>query len=357
MKYLITGNLGYVGPILTKFIKENDDEAYIIGYDIALFSNSQIASELTNEPPYVDMQIYGDVRNYKNLSKYVEGIDHVIHLAAVSNDPMGKEFESVTKEINQDSSVFLAKESIKNNCKSFVFASSCSVYGAGKDTARSENDEVNPLTAYAKSKIGTEEEIKKIEDFGNTKISCLRFATACGYSPNLRLDLVLNDFVATAINTKNIEILSDGKPWRPLIDVLDMARALFWACIRDKGENLEIINIGSPKWNYKIIDLANSVKSIINENVSVRVNSNAVPDKRSYKVDFDKFYNLAPSLYTPKMSLEKTVKLLLEAIKPYGDRVSTQNRKYLIRLNVLRELKNLNIIDNKLNWKYKNKYS
>ena len=117
---------------------------------------------------------------------------HPKFLAAISNDPMGQEFEKVTKEINQDSSLKIANIAIETGCKSFVFASSCSVYGIGNDFPRNENDPVNPLTAYAKSKVGTEESLKKIKNLKNTSLTCLRFATACGFSPNLRLDLVLN---------------------------------------------------------------------------------------------------------------------------------------------------------------------
>ena len=115
---------------------------------------------------------------------------------------MGKEFEKVIKK-NEDSSIFIAEESIKNRSKSFIFASSCSVYGQGSNIPRMEKDNVNPLTAYARSKIGTENKLIGLNEYNQTNLTCLRFATACGYSPNLRLDLVLNDFVATALNSSN----------------------------------------------------------------------------------------------------------------------------------------------------------
>ncbi len=350
MKYLITGNLGYIGPVLSKFIKKIDINNFIIGYDTGYFLNCELASELNNETPTVDIQIFGDVRDKLNIAKYIEQVDYVIHLAAISNDPMGQEFEKVTKDINENASAFIAEKAIENKCKSFIFASSCSVYGAGSDSPRKEGDKVNPLTAYAKSKIGTENKLMSINNYQNTKITCLRFATACGYSPNLRLDLVLNDFVATGLNKKEIEILSNGKPWRPLIDVEDMSRAIYWACHRKKGEEIEILNIGSPDWNYQIDQLANSVKDLIGDDIIVKINKDAPPDKRSYRVAFDKFYSLVDDHLKPQVSLEESVRRLIREIAPYRDRVSKENRGYLIRLNVLRYLKTKNLVNSELFW-------
>ena len=352
MKYLITGNLGYIGPVLAKFLKNKDRDCEITGYDIGYFQNCEIGSEMEGMPPYIDKQIYGDVRDSQKITKYIEKSDHIIHLAAISNDPMGKEFEKVTFEINRDSSVFIAKKAIEKGCKSFVFASSCSVYGSGSDSPRTEEDQINPLTAYAKSKIETENILKNLKDLGETQITCLRFATACGYSPNLRLDLVLNDFVATALNSKKINILSDGSPWRPLIDVEDMSRAIYWACNRNNGKNLEIINTGSSDWNYKILELAESVKELIGNEISININKNSVPDKRSYMVDFKKYISLAPNQLTPKISLKKSVSNLIYGIKPFSERMSIDKRKYLIRLNILKDLKSRKILDKNLNWIY-----
>lgn len=350
MKYLITGNLGYIGPILSKYIKSRDKNAFIIGFDTGFFLNCTISSQMSKSKSYVDLQVYSDVRDYETLEKYLNKVDHVIQLAAISNDPMGNEFAEVTNEINQVSSIYLAKRCINLGISSFTFASSCSVYGAGSDSPRTEKDPTNPLTAYAKSKIGTEEALKEIDSLGSTKITCLRFATACGYSPNLRLDLVLNDFVATAITTNAIKILSDGSPWRPLIDVEDMARALYWSCERKSGESLEIINIGSEAWNYQIKDLADSTKSVLGENISIDINSNAAPDKRSYRVSFDKFFSLAPKEFIPQITLKESIKRIFEGIEPYKSELFL-NRNHLIRLSVLRDHKNMKHLDQNLFWK------
>ena len=350
MNYLITGNLGYIGPVLCKFIKFHNPNAKIIGYDNGYFLNCPIAAEVLSEKPYIDVQVYGDVRDKNKLLKYIAEADFIIHLAAISNDPMGSEFEMVTKKINQESSLFIAKEAIKSKTNSFIFASSCSVYGAGSDTPRVEEDLVNPLTIYAKSKIGTENNLLRIDDYGETKITCLRFATACGYSPNLRLDLVLNDFVATALNSSEIEILSDGSPWRPLIDVEDMARAIYWSCHRSSGEQMEILNIGSSSWNYQIKELAYAVKNILDKNIELKINHNAPSDKRSYKVCFDKFHRLAPEQFTPKITLQESVSRMIKALKPFSSRLARSERDHFIRLNILKSLKKNKLIDDNLDW-------
>ena len=351
MKYLVTGNLGYIGPILAKYIKKRDQDAFIIGFDTGFFLNCSISSQMPKSKSYFDLQVYSDVREYGIMEEYLTGVDHGIQLAAISNDPMGNEFAGVTCEINQVSSIHLAKRCIDLGISSFTFASSCSVYGAGSDAPRTEQDPTNPLTAYAKSKIGTEEALKNLDSLGSTKITCLRFATACGYSPNLRLDLVLNDFVATALTTDTIKILSDGSPWRPLIDVEDMARALYWACIRENGKNLEIINIGSEAWNYQIKDLAESTKSVLGEHILIELNSKAAPDKRSYQVSFEKFFSLAPKEFTPQINLKESIIRIFEGIKPYKNEILS-NRNHLIRLSVLRDHKAMKHLDEKLFWNY-----
>ena len=156
-------------------------------------------------------------------------MDVVVHLAAISNDPMGNQFEDVTLEINHRAGLAIAQAARKARVKSLVFASSCSVYGFAADGARTEGSSLDPLTAYARSKVLLERDLEPLSgpDF---RVTCLRFATACGWSERLRLDLVLNDFVAGALASHKVTVLSDGTPWRPLIHVSDMARAIEWAC-------------------------------------------------------------------------------------------------------------------------------
>ena len=232
MKILITGNMGYIGPCLVNHLRSCYPEATLVGIDMGYFATCLSNSEILPECK-ADIQYFGDVRKIRE--DILKDVDAIVHLSAISNDPMGKTFENVTMDINHLASVELAKKAKEMGVKAFVFASSCSMYGSAEDSARTEESSLNPLTAYARSKVFTERDIEKIADDG-FKVTSLRFSTACGMSPRLRLDLVLNDFVAGAIASKQITILSDGTPWRPLINVKDMARAIEWAIDRDSSE-------------------------------------------------------------------------------------------------------------------------
>ena len=211
----------------------------------------------------------------------VNGVDAVVHLAGISSDAIGNLFEQATLDINYNASVKLAATSKAKGVKSFVFASSCSMYGSADDAPRTEDSALNPLTSYAKSKVLTEGDLCGMAD-GAFKVTSLRFSTACGMSDRLRLDLVLNDFAAGALSSGRITILSDGTPWRPLIDVKDMARAIEWAIRRNSadGGDFLAVNVGSDGRNYQVKDLAEAVASIV-PGVKVAVNKNAQPDKRS----------------------------------------------------------------------------
>ena len=210
MRILITGNMGYVGPVLVRHLRNVRPRAYLAGYDSGFFAHCLTSNELPER--LLDAQRFGDVRAISAAD--LEGFDAVVHLAAVSNDPMGNRFTAVTEAINHRASVAVAQAAAAAKVKHFVFASSCSVYGTAEDgRARAEADQLNPLTAYARSKIATEDSLRQLDLDGMVTTS-LRFATACGMSDRLRLDLVLNDFVAGAIASNEITVLSDGTPWR-----------------------------------------------------------------------------------------------------------------------------------------------
>jgi nucleoside-diphosphate-sugar epimerase len=208
-----------------------------------------------------------------------------------------------------------------------------------------EHSEVNPLTAYAKSKVYAEQGLANIAS-ADFNITCLRFATACGYSDRLRLDLVLNDFVASAIATGKISILSDGSPWRPLIHVKDMALAMDWALHRKDGGQFLVINTGSNVWNYQVKDLAEAVKNIFG-NIEVDINKNAAPDKRSYKVSFDLYEKLAPN-HQPKISLNKAVEDLKNGLEGLHFKDEDFRSSNLIRLKTIQQLLDNKIIDQNL---------
>src|SRR5512133_108976 len=311
MKILITGNLGYVGSELVKLLRKSYPQATLIGFDIGYFArhitNRDAAPEI-----YLDAQYYGDVRQFPE--KLLHGVDAVVQLAAISNDPIGNKFEKVTLDVNYEAVIDIAKKAKKMGVKKVVFASSCSVYGFAEESARTEESSVNPLTAYARSKVFAEKELEPLADDKFT-VTCLRFATACGMSDRLRLDLVLNDFVAGAISSGEINIMSDGTPWRPLINVRDMGRALIWGIQRDasNGGKYLVINTGSNVWNYQVKELAYAINKILPD-TRVSINKDAQPDKRSYRVSFDKFEKMA-SGFTPVHDLEQSIKDLVDGLR------------------------------------------
>jgi nucleoside-diphosphate-sugar epimerase len=349
MQILITGNLGYVGSILTRRLRESYPDAKLLGLDMGYFSNCLTTPDMAPECR-LDMQYFGDVRRFDE--KILTGVDSVVYLAALSNDPLGNAFEEATLDINYRACIRTAKMAKQAGARSFVFASSCSVYGYAEDGARTEESAVNPLTAYAKSKVWTERDIAGLadEDF---KVTCLRFATACGMSDRLRLDLVLNDFVASAVASKKITILSDGTPWRPLIHVQDMARAIDRAIQRDPlldGPFLTI-NVGSDEWNYQVKDLAEAVAEII-PGVEMSINANAQPDKRSYRVSFDRFKRVAVG-YVPQIDLKTAIAELRDGFNAIGFKDADFRRSNYIRLNVLSNLQQRNWLTADLDWSFK----
>ena len=346
MKILITGNMGYVGPSVINQLRAACPEATLVGFDIGYFGNCITNLDVLPECK-VDVQVFGDMRQFP--AAILTGIDAVVHLAGISNDPIGNRFEEVTLDINYRASIDLARKSKEAGVKAFVFASSCSMYGSAEDSARTEKSPLNPLTAYAKSKVLTEQGLEPLagSDF---KVTCLRFSTACGWSDRLRLDLVLNDFVAGAVASKRITILSDGTPWRPLINVKDMARAIDWAISREvsNGGGFLAVNVGSHEWNYQVRDLAQAVAREV-PGVDVSINKDAQPDKRSYRVNFDLFRRSAPE-HQPKVDLTESIRELktgLEAIRFKNENFRDSRH---MRLKVLTELQEKGLLDDKLRW-------
>ncbi len=342
MKVLIIGNLGYIGPMVAKHFRSAYPDSFLGGFDIGYFIQNSTFNGIAGDTLF-NVQYYGDVRTFDE--QVLEGFDAVIYLAAISNDPMGNAFETPTLDINFRSAVRIAQKAKTKGIKHFVFASSCSVYGFADSAPRTEISDVNPLTAYAKSKVFAEEGLKPLAD-STFQITCLRFATACGYSDRLRLDLVLNDFVASAIADKKITILSDGTPWRPLIHVKDMARAMDWAIQRTAGGNFLIINTGSNNWNFQVKELAAAVQQLFT-GITVSINENALPDKRSYKVSFDLFEKLAPA-HQPLLSLQNAVEDLKIGLQGINFNDTNFRQSDLIRLKTIQKLIDCKIIDQEL---------
>ena len=347
MRILITGNMGYVGPAVVRHLRETLDGAYLIGYDTGYFAHCLTSASRLPEVG-LDCQYFGDVRRIDD--DLLNSVDGIVHLAAISNDPMGKQFEEVTYEINHQASVALARRAVALGVKRFVFASSCSMYGFAEGGPRKESDPLNPLTAYSKSKVATEKDLSELEN-GNTTITSLRFSTACGMSDRLRLDLVLNDFVACAVASKEITVLSDGTPWRPLIDVKDMARAIQWALIREAENDGSFlaVNVGTDQWNYQVRDLAEAVAKAV-PGTTVHINQNAPPDKRSYRVDFSLYRAIAPD-HQPQVSLAQAIDELKTGMEAMGFDDPNFRSSQFMRLKVLEKHLATGKLDHRLSWR------
>ncbi len=344
MTILIVGNMGYVGPVLVQHLRQAYPDAILIGFDAGLFAHCLLGAGVLPEI-ILARQIFGDVRH---LDKAVlEGVDAVVNLAAISNDPIGNRFEDATLAINYTAAVELAAKAKLAGVRSYVFASSCSVYGCAEKGAKTESSSLDPLTAYARSKVMAEKELIPLADERFT-VSCLRFATACGMSDRLRLDLVLNDFVAGALTQKKIIVMSDGTPWRPLINVQDMARAIEWAIgrkVTNGGKGL-VVNVGSNEWNCQVKDLAHAVAVAI-PGVDVSINANAPPDKRSYRVSYDLFKELAPG-FQPRFDLKSTILEMTDGLQKAGFQNAAYRESQYMRLNVISRFREQGLLDEKL---------
>lgn len=346
MKIVVTGNMGYVGPAVLRRLRDSHPGIELVGYDMGYFAHC-----LTGVPRFpetrVDVQYFADIRHVPE--EMLRGTDAVVHLCAISNDPMGAHFEEVTLDINYRASINLARKAKQAGVKAFVFASSCSVYGFAEGGPRREDDALNPLTAYAKSKVLTERDLAALSS-ETFVVTCLRFSTACGMSERLRLDLVLNDFVAGALVSGRINILSDGTPWRPLIHVTDMARAIDWAVQRDfrDGGAYLILNVGTESWNYQVKDLADAVAKVV-PNVEVTVNRNAQPDKRSYRVNFDKFTKLAQG-FLPVVDLQNAVIDLRDGLQGMRFQDADFRTGEFMRLVTLQRLRESRHLTSNLQW-------
>lgn len=348
MKILICGNLGYVGPVVCRHLKLAFPKSELTGLDIGYFS-SRISQFGRMGDTYCDVQVYKDIRDVSQ--DFFCSFDSIVVLSAISNDPMGNKFEKVTNEINYLAVKRLIESFVVLPNKRLIFASSCSMYGHSDDCAKRESDDLNPLTAYAKSKVAVEKVLEKCQLGSGSTATSLRFATACGMSDRLRLDLVLNDFVASALIKNKIEMLSDGSSWRPLINVKDMARSIEWAILRDEniGTAYLAVNTGSNSWNYSVSELAETVADRM-QNCKVIINKAARSDTRSYKVKFDLYEALAPN-HSPVSTLQNTIDELIAGITEIKHLIGRDFRSSdFMRLHILETHLSSKRLSKELRW-------
>jgi nucleoside-diphosphate-sugar epimerase len=341
MKVLITGYCGYVGPIMVRMFKEAGHSVH--GLDVGYFKDCLRPGRNVVSP---DNEIHMDLRDITPAP--LEGLDVVVHLAALSNDPMGALNPALTFEINHLASINLAKAAKKAGVARFLFASSCSVYGAAGDNLNplDETAPFNPVSAYAISKVKTEADLQGLADKDFSPVF-LRNGTAYGVSPRLRFDLVLNQLMAWARITGNIRVLSDGTPWRPLVHIEDMSRAALAAATapRDMIHN-QAFNIGRMEANYQIRDIAEAVARQI-PGSKLEITGETGGDSRSYRVDFGKAIHNLPG-FNPVWTLEKGCEELDRWL--VEERLSEQSfqSRFFIRLKQLQYLLNEKKVDQDL---------
>ncbi len=284
MRVFVTGHRGYIGTHLIDVLKQHGH--HVTGCDLGLFDGCAWQRVV---PP--DTELIKDIR--KISARELDGYDCILHLAAISNDPMGEINTGLTCEINRDASVRLARLAKEAGVPRFLFAGSCSVYGKGKKLDLDEGDPLNPLTTYARSKTETETAVSELADASFTP-AYLRNATAYGHSPMLRIDVVANNLLASAMAYGEIRIQSDGTPWRPLIHCRDIARAFlaFAEAPRDAIHN-KAVNVGANSENYQVRDVADQVKHLM-PSAEITYTGEVGPDPRDYRVNFDLLYDLLP---------------------------------------------------------------
>lgn len=285
MRVLFTGADGYIGALLGPYLLERGIDA--VGLDTGYYREGWLYP-MTGPRPAI---LTKDIRDI--TEEDLQGFDAVAHLAELSNDPLGQQNPGLTFEINHQGSVKLANLARKAGVKRFIYMSSCSVYGVGKpDEVLDETSPVNPQTAYAECKVKVENDLEPMNDEDFT--TCfMRNATAYGASPRQRFDIVLNDLCGLAWTTKEIKLLSDGTPWRPLVHALDMCQAIYCALGADKAAiGGQRMNVGSSEQNYRVIDIAKIVAAEF-PGCELSVGEPSA-DNRSYRVNFDKIQKLMP---------------------------------------------------------------
>jgi nucleoside-diphosphate-sugar epimerase len=284
MKVFVTGHRGYIGVHLVEVLKAHGHQ--VTGCDLGLYEGCAWESV-----PSADRELVKDSRAV--TAHDVDGHDCVMHLAAISNDPMGALDAAVTFDINRDASIRLARIAKSAGVPRFLFAGSCSIYGAGGSLDLDEHAPLTPLTAYAKSKIDSEAAISALSDASFSPVF-LRNATAYGHSPMLRIDLVVNNLLGSALAYGQIRIQSDGTPWRPLIHCRDIARAFVALAHapRQLAHN-RAINIGANSENYQVRDVGDQVRRLI-PSAEVVYTGEVGADPRNYRVKFDLLYQLLP---------------------------------------------------------------
>jgi len=340
MKVLVTGHNGYVGSEMVPILRAAGHE--VVGLDAFYFEDCTFEDD---EPPVPALR--KDIRDVTAAD--LEGFDAVLHLAALSNDPLGDLNPRCTYDVNHAAAVRVATCAKEAGVGRFLQASSCSLYGAAGDAFLDESASFNPVTPYGESKVFVERDVGRLADDGFSPVF-LRNATAYGVSARLRADLVVNNLVGYACTSGRVFIKSDGTPWRPLVHVADIGHA-FLAALEAPRDAIhgQAFNVGANAENYRIREIAEMVREEVPGSV-VEFAADAGPDKRCYRVDCSKIARMLPS-FRPRWNVRAGIRQLAEAYRRHGLTESEFLGSRYLRIRRVRELMELGRLDADLRWR------